>query len=100
MAARPELGTQQRLRERTGLGGGSYEGVTTGTKAATLDTLEKLGSAFGLAPWQLLVPGLDPNRPPALKMPQSQDDFIARLNSGLYALQQEVAAYGNKTVED
>jgi transcriptional regulator with XRE-family HTH domain len=36
-----------------------------------LEVLEKLADLFGLAVWQLLVPGLDPENPPALQ-PVSQ----------------------------
>lgn len=32
-----------------------------------LEVLEKLADHFGLAVWQLLVPGLDPHNPPALQ---------------------------------
>lgn len=34
---------------------------------AQLDTIEKIAAAFGLQPWQLLVPGLEPGNPPVLR---------------------------------
>ena len=35
--------------------------------AVGLDKLEMIARTFGLATWQLLVPGLDPKNPPALQ---------------------------------
>ena len=35
--------------------------------AIGLDRLQMIAHAFGLATWQLLVPGLDPNNPPVLQ---------------------------------
>lgn len=35
--------------------------------AIGLDRLEMIARAFGLATWQLLVPGMDPKNPPALQ---------------------------------
>jgi hypothetical protein len=35
--------------------------------ATGLDKLDMIARAFGLATWQLLVPGLDPDHPPTLQ---------------------------------
>lgn len=35
--------------------------------AIGLDKLDMIARAFGLSTWQLLVPGMDPENPPALK---------------------------------
>jgi transcriptional regulator with XRE-family HTH domain len=40
--------------------------ILTGSVSAGIDTIEVLAARFGLKPWQLLVPGLDPTNPPKL----------------------------------
>lgn len=32
-----------------------------------IDTLAKIAKAYGLEPWMMLVPGMDPKNPPALQ---------------------------------
>lgn len=40
--------------------------IRAGTHGAGIDILEKIARVFGIQPWQLLVPNLDPASLPAL----------------------------------
>lgn len=54
--------TQGELSRRAGGDPGqtSISATERGVYAATLDTIQSLAEAFGVEPWLLLVPGLDP----------------------------------------
>lgn len=54
-----------------------------------LDTLEKIARAFGLQPWQLLVPNLDASNPPVVWLTENERLLYKRLKLAA----QEVAAY-------
>lgn len=65
--------TLQELATKAGVGYGTLHRLFTGTAGPSgknpppnLDTLARVADHFGLAPWQLQVPGLDPRRPPVL----------------------------------
>jgi transcriptional regulator with XRE-family HTH domain len=66
MASNEELNSNPKVSKKTGLGTGSISRLRNGDVDANLSTLEKIARAFDLAPWQLLVPGLDPGNLPAL----------------------------------
>jgi transcriptional regulator with XRE-family HTH domain len=46
-----------------------------------LESLSGLSRAFGLAPWQLLVPGLDPSNPPILSLTPEEKALYERLRA-------------------
>lgn len=56
-----------RLARECKIGPGTASRIKEQRTSVGLDTLEKIADHFGLAVWQLLVPGLDPNNPPALQ---------------------------------
>lgn len=59
----------------------------------TIDTLASLAKVFDMAPWQLLVPQLDPANPPTLRQPQGAEaEFYRRLQD----LAAELGINGNK----
>lgn len=62
-----------RLSDETGVGLGTISRIKEQKTSVGLDTLEKIGDAFGLAAWQLLVPGMDPENPPALQPVSAQE---------------------------
>lgn len=62
-----DLRGQRKLAERAKIGEGSVWRAEKGEVGVTLDTLEALAGAFGLHPWQLLVPHLDPENPPVVQ---------------------------------
>jgi transcriptional regulator with XRE-family HTH domain len=66
MASHSDLNSNPKLAKKTGLGTGSVSRLRNGEVDPTLSTLEKVAKAFDIAPWQLLVPGIDPSNLPAL----------------------------------
>lgn len=40
-----------------------------------INIVAKLAKAFGLEPWQMLVPGLDPQRPPVLMSAEEREHY-------------------------
>lgn len=57
--------------------------------AIGLDKLDQIARAFNLATWQLLVPGLDPENPPAL---QPVSDHERELYKRFRAVAKEIVA--------
>lgn len=53
------------MSERSGIPTGTVGRAKLGSTPLRLDYVEKLARAVGLEPWQLLCPGLDPDKPPA-----------------------------------
>jgi transcriptional regulator with XRE-family HTH domain len=55
--------------------------------AVGIDRLEMIARAFGLATWQLLVPGLDPKNPPALQpVTQRERELYDKIMSAAKAI--------------
>lgn len=55
-----------RLARECGFGPGTAARIKDQKTSVGLDTLEKIADHFHIAVWQLLVPGMDPESPPAL----------------------------------
>lgn len=85
MEKHPNLDSNPKLSERSGIGIATISRVINGQTAATLDTLGMLAKAFGLAPWQLLVPNLDATNPQILQS-------ISPTEAGLYKRLRETIA--------
>lgn len=84
MAAHPELNSNPKLAAKTRLGTGTISRLRNGMVDANLDTLERMATAFGVAPWQLLVPGIDPTNPPTLQpVSERERRFYERLRDVL-----------------
>lgn len=49
-----------RFAEDTKVGPGTMSRIKSGQTHVQLDTIEKICAKFDLAPWQLLVPGMEP----------------------------------------
>jgi transcriptional regulator with XRE-family HTH domain len=60
MGAREELRTQARVGAKAGMDQRTVGRILNREHAPTLPQLDGLARAFGLEPWQLLVPGFDP----------------------------------------
>lgn len=56
-----------RLQREAGIALGTVSRLKACETSVGLDVLERVASVFGLQPWQLLVPGLDPANPPTLQ---------------------------------
>jgi transcriptional regulator with XRE-family HTH domain len=87
MAANPELGSNPKLAAKTRLGTGTISRMKNGAVDANLDTLERIAAAFGVEPWQLLVPGIEPGNLPTLQPISEQErrlyDRIAEAFRGI-----------------
>lgn len=68
MAAHPALDTIKKITEAGGPPNGVVDRIRREEVACKIDTLAQLARVFGLQAWQLLVPDLDPVRPPQLEM--------------------------------
>ena len=73
MGSQPELSSNPKLAEKTKLGTGTISRLKNGQVDATVSTLEALAKAFDMAPWQLLVPNLDPSNRPTLQPVSEQE---------------------------
>lgn len=65
------------VQKRTGVGRGTVQRIRDGDSATSLSILTKIAEAFGLEVWQLMVPGLDPDKLPELaaSAPSVQPDL-------------------------
>ena len=61
----PALKPLQKLADKAGVGKGTVERMTKDGNCE-LRSLEGVAKAFGLSPWQLLVPDFNPDDPPVL----------------------------------
>lgn len=53
----------------------------SGQYSTTLDVVADLAHAAGIEPWQLLSPGLDPQKPPVFTMNQDQLEAYLRMRA-------------------
>lgn len=56
MQRHPELNTLAKLTARCGVSNGTLDRIRRGVVATRVDELEPLARAFGLQPWELLLP--------------------------------------------
>jgi len=90
MRADRELNTQAALAKASRIGQRSVSRILRGEQSPTLDMVGKLAHAFGLEPWQMLVPDLEPDNPPITKqIDKSQQELLARFRLAA----QELARY-------
>lgn len=95
MRSRPSLDSNPKLRNKSGVGIATISRIINGETAATLDTLGMLAEAFGLEPWQLLVPNLDPTNPQILQaISPKEADLYRRLRETI-ATETEVQSHGH-----
>jgi hypothetical protein len=66
MKAHPDLSSFPAITERGGGANGTLDRIRRKESATSIDNLAPLASVFGLEPWQLLVPDLDPAAPPQI----------------------------------
>lgn len=56
MQQHPALGTLPKLTEASGVSNGTLDRIRRAVVATRVDELQPLAKAFGMEPWQLLVP--------------------------------------------
>ena len=69
-------GSDEKLARRSGVGRGTVQRARRGEVSLSIGNLERLADAFGLEPWQLLIPGLEPGNPPALRAVNSEERML------------------------
>ena len=97
MQANPQYGKLLALEQATATrGGGKKIGKTTlanilaKTTPINLDYVEILAKVFGLAPWQMLVPGLRPENPQILRSTGAEEDALYKKLEELRAMVKEI----------
>jgi hypothetical protein len=68
MKAHPELNTLKKITAKGGPPNGVLDRMRRADAASRIDSVAQVARVFGLEPWQLLVPNLDPAAPPQLEM--------------------------------
>lgn len=82
MDARPKLGSNPKLSKKIGASTSTIHRLRNADTDCTLETLDKLAQAFEVSPWQLLVPGFEPNAHPVLRTLSTQEaEMYERLRS-------------------
>ena len=76
----------RRLSRESGIGLGSVVRLKEQRTSVGLDVLEKLAKIFGLQPWHLLTPDLDPANPPVIHLNQKERELYQRLSAALEEL--------------
>lgn len=81
MAAHPELRTQAAVAAATRKAGLKIDQKTVSRilkadHAVQIDTLQAIAAAFGIEPYQLLVPGLNPTNPQVLRVLSPQEERL------------------------
>ena len=74
---------------RLGMKATQVKRVMAGRHAITMTTLERIAAAYDLAPYQLLVPGLDPRNPQVLRQ-------LSPAEAKLYAALEEARNAGTQ----
>lgn len=71
-----------RLAAEAKIGPGTVTRIKKADTSVGLDVLEKLSKTFGVEPWQLLVPGMEPENPPVLQpVTKAERDLYAKILS-------------------
>lgn len=79
-----------KLSRDCGIGLGTSARIKKQQTSVGIDILHQIASRFGLAPWQLLVPGFDPENPPTLQPVSSQERMLyERIMSAAKLIAQE-----------
>lgn len=66
MASSLEFGTQPRLAAKAKIDQKTIWRIVHRQNEPSIDKVEKIAGVFGLQAWQLLVPDMEPTRPPEI----------------------------------
>lgn len=104
MKANPQYGKLLLLEQATATrGGGKRIGKTTlgqilnKKTPVNIDYVEILAKVFGLAPWQMLVPGLRPENPQILRSTGPEEDALYSKLDELRIIAKQIGALENAT---
>lgn len=85
MAASEDLGTTMAVEQATAkrscrIGKSTVHRIRKAETPVNLEYVEVLAKVFGVAPWQLLIPGLDPKNPQVLRsMNPAEESLYKRM---------------------
>lgn len=65
-----------RLAKECGIGLGTAARIKKQNTSVGLDVLHAIANRFDVSPWQLLVPGFDPQNPPALQPVSARERLL------------------------
>lgn len=105
MAFSPTLKTLEAMEEATAKRGGrvgksTIDRVRQGATPLNLDHLETIAKVFGLAPWQMLVPGLRPENAQILRSTGPEEDALYSRLGELRELVKQIDALEHATERD
>lgn len=83
MESSPDLRSQAAVGKRAGMDQRTVGRILNREHEPTIGQLDRLAKAFGLAPWQLLVPGLDPKNPPVIHLTETERAFYERMRQAV-----------------
>lgn len=69
--------------DKIGIGEATLHRIITGSADIRVDSIAAVAKGFGLEPWQLLVPDLDPANPPINPSPTERQFYASMRSSGL-----------------
>lgn len=73
LASHKDINNQTKLAKKSGISQPTISRILSQELVASIDTVQRLANAFGLAAWQLLVDNLDPDNPPMLRELSEED---------------------------
>lgn len=65
--------TAEAVGKKAEIGHGTVDRVAKGQTRVNIANLQAIAAVFGLRAWQLLVPDMEPDNPPVLKMPSEAE---------------------------
>jgi hypothetical protein len=76
-----------RLSRESGVGVGTIGRINDAQTSVGIDVIEAIARVWGLEPWHLLIPNLDPGNPPVAQLTATEVQLYERLRQAVAALQ-------------
>lgn len=77
------------LHRKTGLSQSTIGRTLKGESAPNVDTIDALAKAYGLLPWQMMIPDMDVSNPPVLRALSAKEQaFYEKMKDVMKELQQ------------
>ena len=74
--------SQGDVHKKTGISQSTVGRIINQEVSATIDSIDAISNLYGLLSWQLLVPGVDVDNPPALKIKsRTEQDFYEKMKA-------------------
>lgn len=77
----------------TGIGKGTAQRINESTADPSLSTIEKIAQAYGLEPWHVLIPNLDPANPPVVWITNAERTLYDQLAASVRAVAEHRSSY-------